>query len=217
MKKEHIILLVINILLLAGFGTTFLVRLNYEFIIYVGVIIFFLGLIGLTIKKVDYTLASLVGLTAWSGLHLAGGGIACGEGRLYDVMLVRLSNVYPVLRYDQMVHVWGFGASTLVMYCLLRRVLAGPVEHPVVLSIVLVMAGLGVGGLNEILEFVVSACVPESGVGGYLNTSLDLCADLVGAVLALMYIRWRYLKKAGIEPSVRAISGPAARPGNDPG
>jgi len=26
----------------------------------------------------------------------------------------------------------------------------------------------------------------------YLNTSLDLCADLVGAILGLLYIRLRY-------------------------
>lgn len=61
------------------------------------------------------------------------------------------------------------------------------------MGIVLVMAGLGIGALNEILEFVVSICVPGSGVGGYINTSLDLCADLIGAILALLYIRIRYL------------------------
>ena len=69
------------------------------------------------------------------------------------------------------------------------------------LGIVLVMAGLGMGALNEILEFVVSISVPQSGVGGFINTSLDLCADLIGAVLGLLYIRLRYLKNNGIEPS----------------
>ena len=194
MKKEHIVLLGINILLVVGFGATFIVRLNYEFIIYVGVIIFFLCLIGASIRKVDYTLASLVGLTVWSGLHLAGGGIPCGEHRLYDVILIPLCDSYPILRYDQVVHIWGFGAATLVMYCLLRNLLPRPITHPVALSIVLVMAGLGVGAFNEILEFVVSMCIPESGVGGYINTSLDLCADLIGAFLALLYIHGQYLK-----------------------
>ena len=56
------------------------------------------------------------------------------------------------------------------------------------------MAGLGIGAFNEILEFIVSICVPESGIGGYVNTSLDLCADLVGAVLGYVIIRVRYLK-----------------------
>ncbi len=57
------------------------------------------------------------------------------------------------------------------------------------------MAGLGVGAFNEILEFVVSTAIPEAGVGGYLNTSLDLSADLIGTLLGLIYIRYRYQKQ----------------------
>jgi len=201
MKKKHIVLLLINLALIVGFGSLFLARLNYEFLIYVGVIIFFLCLIGISIKKVDYTLGSLVGLTVWSALHLAGGGVTIGEGRLYDVMLIRLSETYPVWRYDQLVHIWGFGASTLVLFCLLAGSLKRPVENPIALGIVLVMAGLGMGALNEIVEFAVSICVPQSGVGGYMNTSLDLCADLIGAILGLLYIRLRYLKDNAIQPS----------------
>ena len=199
MKKEHIVLLLINLALIAGFGLLFLVRLNYEFVIYVGVIIFFLCLVVISIKKVDYPLGTLVGLTVWSALHLAGGGVAIGEGRLYDVMLIRLSEAYPIWRYDQLVHIWGFGVSTLVAFSLLAGPLKKPVENRVALGIVLVMAGLGMGALNEILEFVVSLCVPESGVGGYINTSLDLCADLIGAILGLLYIRLRYLGKTAIQ------------------
>lgn len=193
MRREHWILLAINLALIVGFGSSFLARLNYEFLIYVGVIILFLGLIWLSLGKVDYTLGTLVGLTVWSALHMSGGAIPVGEGRLYDTVLIRLSDTYPILRYDQLVHVWGFGAATLAMYCLLQRALTKPVRHRVAFSIVLVMAGLGVGALNEIVEFIVSAIVPESGVGGYLNSSLDLCADLLGALLALIYIHLRYL------------------------
>jgi len=193
LKREHIILLLVNLALIAGFGSLFLRKQNYEFIIYVGVIIFFLCLVGISINKVDYTLASLVGLTVWSALHLAGGGITVGEGRLYDVMLIPLSGTFPIWRYDQLVHIWGFGASTLVAFSLLRGSLKDPRRNPVALGIILVMAGLGMGALNEIVEFVVSSIIPRSGVGGYINTALDLCADLVGAILGLFYIRWRYL------------------------
>lgn len=193
MKKEHIVLLLVNLVLIAVFGSLFLARQNYEFVIYVGVIVFFLCLVGISINKVDYTLASLVGLTVWSALHLAGGGVTIGEGRLYDVMLIRLSETYPIWRYDQLVHIWGFGASTLVAFSLLSDSLKDPRKNPVAVGFVLVMAGLGMGALNEIVEFVVSSLVPQSGVGGYINTALDLCADLVGAILGLLYIRWRYL------------------------
>ena len=57
------------------------------------------------------------------------------------------------------------------------------------LSIVIAMAGLGVGGLNEIIEFIATVVMPETGVGGYMNTALDLVADLVGAVLAVIFLR----------------------------
>lgn len=193
LKKEHIILLLVNLALIAVFGSLFLRKQNYEFVIYVGVIVFFLCLVAISIDKVDYTLASLIGLTVWSALHLAGGGVAIGEGRLYDVMLIPLSERFPIWRYDQLVHIWGFGASTLVAFSLLKDSLKDPREHPVAVGFVLVMAGLGMGALNEIVEFVVSSLVPRSGVGGYVNTALDLCADLVGAILALIYIRFRYL------------------------
>ncbi len=202
MKREHRILFAVNLVLIAGFGAAFIARLNYEFIIYVGVIVLFMGVVGISLRRVDYTLGSLVGLTVWSALHMAGGGILVGEGRLYDVMLVRISSRYPIWRYDQLVHMWGFGAATLVMFCLLGHILKNAREHPVALGIVVVMAGLGVGALNEILEFIVSIWTPESGVGGYINTSLDLCADLVGAVLGLAYIRLRYLRDpAGLKPA----------------
>jgi len=57
------------------------------------------------------------------------------------------------------------------------------------------MAGLGVGALNEIIEFIIAQIVPETGVGGYLNTSLDLVSNLIGAILAMLYIKYGYLTK----------------------
>jgi len=215
MQRAHKVLLVINLASIVGFGLLFLVRLNYEFIIYVGVIVFFLCLIGISINKVDYTLGSLVGLTVWSALHLAGGGVMIGGGRLYNVMLIRLSETYPVWRYDQLVHMWGFGASTLVVFSLLTRLLRRPVRNPVALGIVLVMAGLGLGAFNEIVEFFVTICVPQSGVGGYMNTALDLCADLIGAILGLLYIRFRYLGKENMQQAHGSGAGRRDRDGSE--
>lgn len=185
--------MLINIGLLVGFGGIFLTRGNTEFSIYIGVISFFLVVVGLSLKSVEYTTATLVGLTVWSAMHLAGGGVEVGDGRLYDVMLVRLTTHLPILRYDQLVHIVGFGASTLVMFCLMPTPMRSKLRSSIGLNIVVVMAGLGVGAFNEIVEFLVSLALPENGVGGYENTALDLCADLIGAILALGYIRFRYL------------------------
>jgi len=97
------------------------------------------------------------------------------------------------LRYDQLVHTFGFAAATLTMFDVLRPLLKENLQGWVALSIVVVMAGLGVGALNEIIEALVAAAVPSAGVGGYVNTALDLIADLVGALLAMLYIKLRYL------------------------
>lgn len=192
MKTYHYILLAVNTAMVVGFGIVFLQKANYEFIIYVGVILAAMGAIGASLRKVDYPLAALVGLTVWAGLHMAGGGIMVGEGRLYDVILIPLSDTWPILRYDQVVHAWGFGAATLVMFAVLRCMVPEPSWHPIAMPVILLMAGLGIGAMNETLEFLVSTIVPSSGVGGYINTSLDLCFNTLGAAGGVVYAQVRY-------------------------
>jgi hypothetical protein len=193
-KPGHIVLLIINICLLLAFGTVFLLKKNYEFVIYVGVIVVCLALVCVSFFRVRYSYATLAGLTIWSLLHMAGGGVYINGIRLYDIILVPLSQTYPILRYDQVVHIFGFAAATLTMFDLLRPLLKENLQHFVALSIVVVMAGLGVGAFNEIVEALVAATLPQSGVGGYVNTALDLISDLLGAILAMTFIKWRYLR-----------------------
>lgn len=194
LKKEHIGLLLINVLMLVIFGAFFILRRNYEFVIYVGAIIVCLAVICVSFFRVVYSNVTLLGLTIWSLLHLAGGGVYINGIRLYEIILIPLSVKYPILRYDQLVHTFGFAAATLVIFDLLRPLLKENLQGYVALSIVVVMAGLGVGAFNEIVEALVSAAIPSSGVGGYLNTALDLIADLVGAIFAMAFIKLRYLR-----------------------
>jgi putative membrane protein len=75
------------------------------------------------------------------------------------------------------------------MWVILKPHLKQPINHWTAISIVIIMAGLGVGALNEIVEFTAVVITPETGVGGYNNTSLDLVADLIGAIIAMIIIR----------------------------
>ena len=193
-RPIHIILLIINIGLIIGFGYSFLLRKNYEFVIYVGVIILFLILVSITFLRVAYSTVTLIGLTIWSLMHMAGGGVFIKNVRLYDIILIPLSQTYPILRYDQVVHIFGFGIATLAMFELIRPHLKENLQHFVALSIVIIMAGLGVGAFNEIVEALVAATLPQSCVGGYENTALDLMSDLIGSILAMVFIKWQYLK-----------------------
>jgi len=189
LRRAHLWPLAALLLALVPFTVFFMYRQNYEFLLYVGVIVFFLVVVALTNGRVRYPMLLLWGLVVWAIMHMCGGGIPVGEGVLYGVMLVPLSETIPVIRYDQVVHVFGFGVSTLLMYHLLRPLLRNDIRHFAALSIVVAMAGLGTGALNEIVEFIATLAVPETGVGGYMNTSLDLVANLVGAVLAVILLR----------------------------
>jgi putative membrane protein len=160
----------------------------------VGAIILCFAVIVLSFPKVRYPIPTLLGLTIWSLLHMAGGSVFINGVLLYEIILIPISQSYPILRYDQFVHIFGFASATLVMFDLLRPLLKDNSQHLVALSIVVIMAGLGVGALNEIVEALVSAVVVNSGVGGYINTALDLIADFLGAILAMAFIKLRYLK-----------------------
>ncbi|MBN2311918.1 MAG: DUF2238 domain-containing protein [Candidatus Hydrogenedentes bacterium] len=184
-------ILVVNAVYLAVAGAFYGLRGNHEFLLYIGVIVLFFGLILATNRRVQYPNGVLWGLTVWGVLHMCGGGVPVGRGVLYGQILIPLSKTYPVIRFDQVVHVIGFGVATLMMDHLLRPLLRPDLGRWTALSIVVAMAGLGVGALNEIVEFAAVVLVPETGVGGYVNTSLDLVADLAGAVLAVAYLRIR--------------------------
>lgn len=190
LKKGQLLILLTNLIALLFFIVVFIKRENYEFMIYIGVIIFFLLLIFFTNKKVNYPNSVLWGLTVWSILHMIGGGIYVGGKKIYEFMIFNLvGEPYHIFKYDQFVHVVGFYVATLVMYYLLKPLLKEGVRKWTALSIVVVMAGLGAGALNEIIEFSATVILPETGVGGYTNTALDLVADLIGAIIAIIQIR----------------------------
>jgi putative membrane protein len=45
---------------------------------------------------------------------------------------------------------------------------------------------MGLGALNEIVEFAAVVASPSTGVGGYYNTALDLVFNGLGATLAVI-------------------------------
>ena len=191
LKKNQIPIFIIFTAFLLFYAIHFYRTSNVEFLIYVGVVVFFFLLILLTNRRVKYPSPILGGLAIWAFLHLSGGGIYLGETRLYELMLVPLSQNYPIFRYDQLVHIIGFGVTTLVVFHILKPLLKPNLKRWTALSIVVVMAGFGFGALNEVVEFMATIFASRTGVGGYINTSLDLVSNLIGAVLAMVYIRFR--------------------------
>jgi hypothetical protein len=98
------------------------------------------------------------------------------------------------LKFDHVVHAFGFGVTTLVCWEGLRAIVAGQDDRALVRPTagMLVLSGaaaLGFGALNEVVEFAATLLVPETNVGGYVNTGWDLVANAVGATIAACSIR----------------------------
>ena len=168
---------------------------NAEFMIYIAVMVLLLGLIGLLHWRIQLSTGLLWGLSLWGLLHMAGGLVPvpaswpiAGELRvLYSWWIIP-----HLLKYDQVVHAYGFGVTTWACLQGLRAALrARGVVNPaptVGLLILCAAAGMGFGALNEIVEFIATLTVPETNVGGYVNTGWDLVSNLAGSLVAALVL-----------------------------
>lgn len=190
LKPGQRLIVAVNIIALAIFTFIFLARQNYEFIIYIAVIVFFMAVILATNHRVNFPNDVLWGLTMWAFLHMVGGGLVIGGIRVYDFMILDIiGEPYNILRYDQFVHTLGFAVATIASYHIIKPNLKKNFSWKA-LSIIIVMAGVGFGALNEIIEFLATVFLHSTGVGGYVNTALDLVFNLIGAMGAMVFI-WK--------------------------
>ena len=192
LTKQHWILIAFNLLYLVPFTLYYVAIGNYEFLWYISVLVIFFVLILGTIHKSNFTPLILWGLSLWSLLHMLGGGVKVAEGVLYSKPLIPLFEIggNVILKYDQVVHAFGFFIATLVMHHILKPYLNEKTNWNVVYLVVWA-AGMGLGALNEVVEFIAVVMVPDTNVGGYYNTAIDLIANMIGAALAVLFIHLR--------------------------
>jgi hypothetical protein len=169
---------------------------NREFVFYIVVMFVLMGAVAAVHRRVRLSGVALWGLSLWGLAHMAGGMVPVpaswpinGEHRvLYSWWLIP-----DLLKYDQIVHAFGFGVTTLVCWeglCSLLRDAGRPDPEPGLGTLTLcAAAGMGFGALNEVVEFIATLLVPETNVGGYVNTGWDLVSNLVGVVFAAVAIR----------------------------
>ena len=55
--------------------------------------------------------------------------------------------------------------------------------------LLVVLGGLGLGALNETIEFLTTTAHAGAHVGGYENTGWDLVSNVAGALMAAVAIR----------------------------
>lgn len=159
---------------------------NHEFVVYVITMVALILLVGFTLGKAEYPPTMLWALSIWGLLHMAGGGVPVEDSVLYNLRLVPIleNERLFILKYDQFVHAYGFGVTAWVLYHLLLRHF--PETGGTVTAVVYPALGaMGLGAVNEIIEFSAVLMVPDTNVGGYVNTALDLCFNALGAILAV--------------------------------
>lgn len=167
---------------------------NDEFVFYLIVMCVLMAAAWMVHRAIRLHPLALWGLSIWGLLHMAGGLVPIPDAwpRLGGKVLYNLWLVPNVLKYDQLVHAYGFGLMTWICWQGLQRAFAHrsvTVRPTGGLLTLCVAAGMGFGALNEVVEFAAVMSLPGTNVGGYENTGWDLVSNLVGCVLAAVAIR----------------------------
>ena len=188
LTKREWPILIVNLIYISILTVLAVTRLNFEFLLYVGVIVVLGVWIVLKQSSVRFGQPILWGLTLWGFLHMCGGILRIDGASLYEFEILSLVPSLHIFRYDQLVHTFGFGIATLIGAHLLRPHLRSREKPARVVYVLMLLMGAGMGALNEIVEFVAVLIMPETGVGGYENTMLDLCFNLLGGSLAVLWL-----------------------------
>lgn len=181
-------LLFVNVLSVIGFGLYYVRASNYEFLAYALSIIVIVGLLYATLHRSRFPTHIIAGITIWGILHMMGGSVQTTDGVLYAWRIFPFfdgGGEFFIIKFDQVVHAFLYGVVALMFLHLLHGVV-GVRTHGTLIAVVAILASAGFGILNEIIEFAAVVALPETGVGGYYNTVLDLIFNLSGAIIAVL-------------------------------
>jgi len=199
MKKPPLFILFFNLTYLITAVYMCSIKSNFEFIIYIGVVF----IVILTLLYIDHRIPLsrmlLWLMSLWGLAHMAGGLInvplswpTAGETQvLYNWWLIE-----DIFKFDQLVHAYGFGLCTWLLWNIVRFAIAKSANKDIKdiipsfgLLFLCALGAMGLGAANEVVEFVVMLNIPETNVGGYENTGWDLVANTIGSlfVAALLW------------------------------
>jgi len=170
---------------------------NREFVFYLVVMAVLIGVVLYVHARVKLSNGLLWALSIWGALHMAGGLVQLPQGWPYDgshAVLYSWWLIPDLLKYDQIVHAYGFGVTTWVCWHGLSSAAAtvgGKLQPTFGVLTICAAAGMGFGAANEIVEFIAVLAIPNTNVGGYENTGWDLVSNFVGSVIAAVGIRWQ--------------------------
>ncbi len=163
---------------------------NTEFLFYIGIVIGFAMLVLFLHKRANLSKGVLWTLSIWGLLHMLGGLVELPQSWSADGthhVLYSLWIIPGFLKYDNPVHAFGFGVATWVCWQVLHGTYPKLKPTGGILTLC-ALAGMGLGALNEVIEFSATLLIPGTNVGGYENTAWDLVYNLIGSVVAACII-----------------------------
>lgn len=172
---------------------------NTEFLLYVFVVLLLSYLVLLIDRHAHFTNGLLWLLALWGSMHMAGGLLTIPDHWSAEVdgarrILYTFWIVPGFIKYDQFVHAFGYGASAWLCYQWFRSRYrtSGPTMGVLVLC---GLASMGLGTINEIIEFFATRFIEDTNVGGYENTAWDLIFNTIGVTIAGILIRFGHPAK----------------------
>lgn len=188
--KTEWAILIFSITYTISFGLYFGSIGNFEFLWYVGILSVLIILVIFLHARFKFSNEVLFAISLWGLLHMIGGSDIYGK-RTYARMIYPLFSSQiagtDILRYDQFMHFYVYVVVTLMIFYILSPYMKK--ETPIWLfSALLVIMGIGVGAINEIIEFIPVLVFGNTGVGDYYNTLWDIVFNTLGAIVAVVYL-----------------------------
>ena len=185
-KKSEWVLILFNLLYIVAFTIYYVAKQNYEFMVYIGVLVLLFALVFAIQKRVKFPILILWMLSVWGLLHMLGGGVHLADGTvLYRWIPIELyqgiDSEFVLLKFDQILHFYIYFVMSFVLAHLVRNKMRG--MKPIYAGIFVALASMGLSVINELIEFGAVLFLGKTGVGGYYNTLLDLLFNTIGAVV----------------------------------
>lgn len=197
LERGHWAVIIFNSIYILAFAVYYASIQNYEFLIYIAEMVVIALIIAyvLTRTKIDYI--ALWSLSVWGLLHMLGGGLRIHGKTLYSQHLIEFINHggdYYILKMDQVIHFYGFAVAALLIFQLCWPYFQK--SNKKVFPIFIAWIGsMGLGALNEVIEFAAFLTLAQTGVGDVYNTGFDLIFNLFGALFGALIVYTLYKNK----------------------
>lgn len=187
--KKEVIAFVIYTLIALIFLIISIKNKNYEYVYYNLIMIVSFPIILILNKKLHLKFHIFLGLLALSVSHLAGGNILINQIPLYQ-------NYFLSIHYDKIVHFLGSTIIALLVYNFLNPLLKKKEEKkPILILFLVFIITVGIGAMNEIIEFMAQILFDKTIVGDYKNNAMDLVINGAGALFASIFFLRHYKKE----------------------